>query len=90
MFPVLFLLFSITSIGNFSNAQYLRGSTSNDNTWKAFTDFQNKYHKSYSSIEEFETRFDIFSQNLLHIHSHNADQTQNFTLGVNPFTDLTQ
>lgn len=89
MFPVLFLLFSITSITKISNAQFLRGSTNNDDPWKQFTAFQDKYHKVYSSIQELETRFDIFSQNLLQIRSHNADQTQNFTLGVNPFTDLT-
>jgi cathepsin L len=87
MFPVLFLFFSITTtITRITSALYLRG----DDPWKAFTDFQEKYHKFYSSVQELETRFDIFSHNLLQIRSHNADQTQNFTLGINPFTDLTQ
>jgi C1A family cysteine protease len=36
-----------------------------------------------------ETRFQIFRTNLRNIILHNLDYTQNFTMGINQFTDLT-
>lgn len=36
-----------------------------------------------------ETRFQIFRTNLRNIILHNLDNTQNFTMGINQFTDLT-
>jgi C1A family cysteine protease len=57
--------------------------------WKEFTNFQERFEKHYSNIEELETRFEIFRQNFVGILSHNADLSQNFTMGVNQFTDLT-
>ena len=38
---------------------------------------------------EFESRFQIFRENLHAIISHNLDITQNFTMSINQFTDLT-
>jgi len=74
----------------------LRGSidlsvSSNDESfhWREFTNFQERFSKSYSTIQELETRFEIFRQNFISILSHNADVNQNFTMGVNQFTDLT-
>jgi C1A family cysteine protease len=57
--------------------------------WKEFSIFQERFTKRYSSIQELETRFSIFRKNFIDILYHNADFTQNFTLGVNQFTDLT-
>ena len=57
--------------------------------WKEFTNFQERFSKRYSSIQELETRFDIFRKNFIGILAHNADFSQNFTMGVNQFTDLT-
>jgi C1A family cysteine protease len=57
--------------------------------WKAFTNFQERFSKTYSNIQELETRFAIFRENFIGILSHNADLSQNFTMGVNQFTDLT-
>ena len=56
---------------------------------KEFSNFRERFNKRYSSKEELENRFSIFRQNLIHILSHNSDLSQNFTLGVNQFTDLT-
>lgn len=71
----------------------LRGSfdISNEESfhWKEFTSFQERFSKRYSTIQELETRFAIFRKNLIGILSHNADFNQNFTMGVNQFTDLT-
>ncbi|NBP59295.1 hypothetical protein EBU71_22615 [bacterium] len=57
--------------------------------WKEFNNFQERFSKRYSNFEELETRFAIFRENLVSIIKHNADVTQNFTMGVNQFTDLT-
>jgi C1A family cysteine protease len=40
-------------------------------------------------MEEMETRFAIFRKNIINIIAHNSDANQNFTMGVNQFTDLT-
>ncbi len=68
----------------------LRGSVYEyDDEWDQFTHFQERFGKIYHSVEEFEHRFDIFRTNLRNIIIHNLDHSQNFTMGVNPFTDLT-
>jgi C1A family cysteine protease len=57
--------------------------------WKQFTNFQERFSKRYENIQELETRFQIFRTNLRNIILHNLDHTQNFTMGINQFTDLT-
>jgi C1A family cysteine protease len=57
--------------------------------WKQFTNFQDRFSKRYENIQELETRFQIFRTNLRNIILHNLDHTQNFTMGINQFTDLT-
>ena len=57
--------------------------------WREFINFRQRFSKFYSSLAEEETRFAVFRQNLIDIWSHNADPRQNFTMGVNQFTDLT-
>ena len=57
--------------------------------WKEFNNFQERFSKRYSTIQELETRFSIFRKNFIGILSHNDDLSQNFTMGVNQFTDLT-
>lgn len=51
--------------------------------------FQERFSKKYHSIQEYEYRFNVFLSNLQTIVQHNLDHTQNFTMGVNQFTDLT-
>ena len=86
------LLFSLVS--SIFGESLLRGSSSSadDNEffhWKEFNLFQERFSKRYSSFEELEQRFAIFRDNFVAILKHNSDITQNFTLGVNQFTDLT-
>jgi C1A family cysteine protease len=57
--------------------------------WKEFTNFQERFSKRYATLQELETRFAIFRSNFIGILSHNADLSQNFTMGINQFTDLT-
>ena len=59
------------------------------NDWKLFTNFQEKFGKKYKNLIEIEDRFEIFRANLRTIIMHNLDHTQNFTMGINQFTDLT-
>jgi C1A family cysteine protease len=57
--------------------------------WKQFSNFQERFSKKYETFEEMESRFQIFRSNLRNIILHNLDSTQNFTMGINQFTDLT-
>ena len=90
----LFLLFSFFS-SIFAQSQlrgtndYLFDSTDESFHWKEFNIFQERFSKRYSNIGELETRFSVFKKNFIEILLHNADHTQNFTMGVNQFTDLT-
>jgi len=89
MFPIFFLLFSTQIFAQIN----LRGSQNFidvDFQWRKFSAFLDKYHKRYSTINEFSNRFEIFKKNYLEILFHNADHNHNFTLGINQFTDLTQ
>jgi C1A family cysteine protease len=90
----LFLLFAL--FANVFGQVKLRGSidlsvSSNDESfhWREFTNFQERFSKRNSTIQELETRFAIFRNNFIGILAHNADLSQNFTMGVNQFTDLT-
>jgi C1A family cysteine protease len=60
-----------------------------DDEWIQFTNFQKRFSKIYETAGELETRFEIFRTNLRNIILHNLDHTQNFTMGINQFTDLT-
>jgi len=53
-----------------------------------FKKFQEQFKKVYSNINEVERRFTIFKDNLKTITDHNSLLHQNFTLGINQFTDL--
>lgn len=57
--------------------------------WSQFEMFQEKFNRTYETLDELEHRFNIFQNNFLTILSHNSDINQNFTMGVNQFTDLT-
>jgi C1A family cysteine protease len=86
----LFLLFSL-----FFTAYSAQGNFRTDNLiaendeWKQFSNFQEKFSKKYANLEELESRFQVFRSNLRNIIVHNLDLNQNFTMGINQFTDLT-
>jgi len=58
--------------------------------WIHFTRFQQRFSKKYTSIDETKHRFQVFSDNYRHITLHNNAPSQNFTMSVNQFADLTQ
>lgn len=92
MFKLLLLVTSFLSVFSADNKLRKRELSTflNDgDEWKQFTNFQERFSKRYENIQELETRFQIFRTNLRNIIIHNLDYTQNFTMGINQFTDLT-
>lgn len=80
----------------FSQVAPTKASSENDihsigdkDAWGQFTNFQERFSKKYDSVQELEDRFKIFRSNFNEIIAHNLDIDQNFTMGVNQFTDLT-
>ena len=57
--------------------------------WSAFNGFITKFEKKYESFADFKYRFSVFQHNLQIISRHNSAQQENYTLGINAFTDLT-
>jgi len=51
--------------------------------------FQKLFNKVYPTLEDFHYRFSVFRENLKDIVLHNLEQKDNFTMGVNQFSDLT-
>jgi C1A family cysteine protease len=91
MFRTLFLLASFFYV---VSSEGLRGADmssflNESDEWKQFSNFQDKFAKKYGSIDELESRFQVFRTNLRNIIIHNLDRSQNFTMGINQFTDLT-
>ena len=94
MISMLFFFACIVSV--FGN-EYLRkrtitGIDNNDDDsimWHQFGLFQEQFQKKYDSLAEMHSRFQIFTHNLQNIILHNMDVNQNYTMGVNQFTDLT-
>jgi C1A family cysteine protease len=93
MFKLVLLVSSFLSVfsadSNLRRREIISNFLNEDDEWKQFTDFQERFSKRYNNLEEMETRFQIFQSNLRKIIIHNLDRTQNFTMGVNQFTDLT-
>ena len=95
MFKV-FLLFSYASLifsnnlRNNNNNNIVIDSFFENNKWEMFVVFQEKFNKKYASIDDLKERFGIFRNNVQIIETHNSDVTQNFTMKINHFTDLTE
>jgi KDEL-tailed cysteine endopeptidase len=92
MFKLLFLFASFFAVC--SSEFNLRRTTETTfldegDEWKQFLNFQDRFRKKYETIKELEVRFQIFRENVRKIILHNLDHSQNFTMGINMFTDLT-
>jgi C1A family cysteine protease len=94
MFRFLIFITSIVSVSTASvfslNESNLSYGFNESEEWRMFLDFQERFSKHYKNVHDAETRFQIFRSNLRDILQHNFDTTQNFTMGINQFTDLTQ
>jgi len=84
------LLTFVASVLSQSNLRGNAVSADGDHVfeWKEFTNFQERFSKKYSTLQEMEERFSVFRENFRAIRQHNSDLSQNFTMGVNQFTDL--
>lgn len=60
-----------------------------DDAWVHFSNFQDKFGKTYDNVYDLEDRFAVFQSNLDAIMAHNANETRTFDMGVNQFTDMT-
>ena len=83
-------LFLFTILLACSDGSNLRGS--DDDAFGEFGEFklfQDRFSKVYLTNDELNARFEIFRHNMRSIVEHNAVKGQNFTLGVNQFSDLT-
>ncbi len=56
--------------------------------WAKFMDFMSKHDKVYETLEIFDHRYKVFSDNMDFAEKTNTAQS-NYTLGVSPFADLT-
>lgn len=82
----MFLLIASLFATTFAIENSIRGLSDD---WIQFTNFQERFSKKYENIQELESRFNIFITNIRNINKHNSDSTQNFTMSINQFTDLT-
>lgn len=57
--------------------------------WKSFLSFQKRFDKIYTTETELQQRFEIFKENVINIFQHNLEKKENYTMGINQFTDLT-
>ena len=93
MFQMIFFLISFFPIFSvFATSEVgLRGTFLDGSNYEfeRFKHFRSLFLKEYRTIEEEVDRFRIFRQNLRAIDAHNTDIGQNFTMGINQFTDLT-
>jgi cathepsin L len=55
-----------------------------------FDAYVKEFHKSYASINEYESRRGVFEARLAKIRAHNADPTKSWKEGVNHLTDRTE
>lgn len=70
---------------------FFSSSLATTNVWTMFEEFKEKFDKKYSSLEELETRFAVFRENMKTIQEHNSGlHNYNYSLGMNAFSDLTE
>jgi hypothetical protein len=50
-----------------------------------FNKFISQYSKSYKTVEEYQNRLEIFTENLMNVN----DNQESFNLGINQFSDMT-
>jgi len=92
MFKLFFLIASFYNVFGAENnlrSRKITYSLDESDEWNQFSNFQERFSKKYENLQELETRFQIFRANIRNIITHNLDRTQNFTMGINQFTDLT-
>lgn len=89
LFAALILTVTTSATVTATGTTFLRGSSDEDDgDWLVFSSWRNQFKRTYSNASDFDSRFSIFRDNLRSIIAHNMDPVQNFTLGLNQFSDL--
>jgi len=57
---------------------------------RAFSHFETKFDKVYSSAKERQERFAIFTKNMAKIKGHNSKPNVSWKMGVNQYSDMTE
>ena len=83
------LLMTTTSSPLVFSSSALDENIDNIDFWKSFLSFQSRFKKIYPSETELQKRFQIFKENVITIFQHNLEKKENYTMGINQFTDLT-
>ena len=83
----MFLTSILCLILNRSDPCILSGTETEE--WSHFNTFRERFNRTYTNIGELTERFHIFRENFRIINRHNLDYTNNFTMGINQFNDLT-
>ena len=83
------LLITTTSSPIVFSSSALDENIDNIDFWKSFLSFQKRFNKIYPSETELQQRFEIFKENVITIFQHNLEKKENYTMGINQFTDLT-
>lgn len=63
-------------------------TTHAEDYWKQWLDFQTTHNKYYKNLDEHNSRFRVFMDNVDKINRHNALELS-WTMGVTPFADMT-
>ncbi len=58
-----------------------------NNKWSDFTTFMIDFNKVYKNLDEVQSRFLIYNDNLNFILQHNREQNHSYELGINHFGD---
>lgn len=86
---IILQLFLVGSLRIMATPTTLDENIENIDFWKSFVSFQSRFKKIYPSETELQQRFQIFKENVITIFQHNLEKKENYTMGINQFTDLT-
>ena len=86
---IILQLFLFGSLRIMATPTTLDENIDNIDFWKSFLSFQKNFNKIYPSETELQQRFQIFKENVITIFQHNLEKKENYTMGINQFTDLT-
>lgn len=87
------LIISLLSVITFTTCYF---SISHDKAFVEFQNFMKKYNKQYSSIEEFQQKFEVFKRNIQTLDHYQLStfdeegQPMDYELGVTSFFDMSQ
>jgi C1A family cysteine protease len=86
---IILQFFLVSSLRIMATPTTLDENIENIDFWKSFLSFQKRFEKIYPSETELQQRFQIFKENVITIFQHNLEKKENYTMGINQYTDLT-